>query len=150
MRLFVLLIGLFALSNHLNGQVLNDEFLQQLNRLRSTGCECGQATGPLTFNPILASSARSFAKDMVDYDYFSHSDRRGGDVADRIDASGYKWLLVGENLGINQESVEEILYDWKMSLSHCKMMMDARFTEAGIARYGHIWVLHLGLPNEED
>lgn len=146
MKFWVAFIFLTSTIHSTFCQSLNDNFLSALNEIRQSGCQCARPAGPLKFHPLLASSALAFATDMVNYDYFDHADRQGRDVAGRIDEIGYRWMSVGENLGINQKTVAEIIQDWLDSPSHCRMMMDPTFTEAGIARYKNVWVLHLGKP----
>jgi uncharacterized protein YkwD len=37
---------------------------------------------------------------MATYNYFSHTDRQGHQVWDRLDAAGIDWSWCGENLGL--------------------------------------------------
>ncbi len=119
-------------------------FLKELNQLRAQGCYCGSPASPVTYNLKLNRSANSYAHKMSTMGFFSHSDENGHNVVERVEAVGYKWKAVGENLGIGQSDVKEALKDWIESESHCKMLMDPKFEEIGLGRYQKIWVLHLG------
>ncbi|MDX1686079.1 MAG: CAP domain-containing protein [Saprospiraceae bacterium] len=145
-KIYVVL--LFTIPVWIFGQSLNDQFLTKINDLRSHGCYCGDPVGRLTFNSLLRESAFAYAKEMAQNGYFSHTDRSGGNVARRVDATGYRWLSVGENLAINQDNIAEVFEDWLNSPEHCWMMMDGRFLEMGLARYENTWVLHMGRPEE--
>ena len=119
-------------------------FLKELNQLRARGCYCGSPAPPVVYHPKLNQSATAYAQKMSSQGFFSHTDEHGQNVVDRVEATGYSWKVVGENLGTGQNDVKEALKDWIESESHCKMMMDPKFEEIGLGRYQKIWVLHLG------
>ena len=101
-------------------------------------------THPLTWNDTLTESARRHAADMDTYNYFGHRSRAGEDIGDRLDAIGYKWQYVGENLAEGQKTFEEALTDWLESSSHCTMLMNPDMKEMGMAKVGKYWVHHFG------
>ena len=122
--------------------------LAKVNKLRTEGCKCGRKrmkpTHPLTWNETLTLSAERHASDMDRYNYFGHRSRSGADIGDRLDAIGYKWQYVGENLAEGQDSFEEALTDWLESDSHCRMLMNPDMKEMGMAKIGKYWVHHFG------
>ena len=124
--------------------------LDRINTLRAEGCYCGNdympSTGPLTWNETLQLSAFSHAKDMFDNDFFSHISPDGKDVGQRVKSFGYNWRVVGENIGEGQFTFDEVFDDWVKSTSHCKMMMDSRVREMGVAKYKRFWVQHFASP----
>lgn len=94
---------------------------------------------------------------MAEQAFFDHVDPEGHTVAQRSTAAGYRWRVIGENLAAGQPALVEALHDWLASPSHCRNLVDARFTEFGLARvssayptdpYGVYWVLVLGRPRE--
>lgn len=127
-----------------------DMILSNVNRIRTTGCFCGEdyapPTHPLKWNKTLHRSALLYARDMSRNNYFSHYSQDGKDVGERLLDIGYHWLVIGENLGVGQKTLKEVLQDWKDSPSHCKMLMDPRVVETGLARHGKYWVQHFGKP----
>lgn len=125
-----------------------DYILNKVNSLRASGCYCNnkymKPVGPLRWDKKLYRSALEHAKDMSRNDYFSHFSKRGEDIGDRLDLHGYNWQVAGENLGEGQHHFSEVLRDWKESFSHCKMLMNPKVEDMGVAKYGKYWVQHFG------
>lgn len=108
----------------------------------------------LQWNPMLAETARRHSESMATEGYFNHVDSHGRTVGARARAVGYRYRVVGENLAAGHASIEEAIRGWLLSASHCRNLIDARFTEFGIARvqsphpndrYGAYWTLVLGV-----
>jgi len=122
--------------------------LKKVNNIRENGCFCDEtympSTGPLVWNETLYKSALGHAKEMSRYNYFAHYSVDGKDIGDRLDRYGYNWQIAGENLGEGQKSFDEVLRDWQRSKSHCKMLMNPKIREMGVARHGRFWVQHFG------
>lgn len=125
-----------------------DYALQKVNEIRSQGCYCGSEymapTDTLEWNNVLERTAFRHAREMSRYNYFSHKSRDGKDIGQRLDEAGYKWQYAGENLAEGQKSFNETISDWLESKTHCKMLMNPRMKEIGMARYGKYWVQHFG------
>lgn len=109
----------------------------------------------LAWNPLLAETARRHSASMASEHYFDHVDRQGRTVGARARAAGYRYRVVGENLAAGHVSIDEAVGGWLLSPSHCRNLIDARFTEFGIAQvpssdptdpYRTYWTLVLGLP----
>jgi len=109
----------------------------------------------LRWNPLLAKAARAHSESMATEGYFDHVDSRGRTVGARAREAGYRYRVVGENLAAGHPSIEEAIRGWLLSDSHCRNLIDPRFTEFGIARvtspngddrYGAYWTLVLGMP----
>lgn len=109
----------------------------------------------LSWNPRLADAALRHADAMARTRLFDHVGADGSTVRERVDATGYRWQLVGENLAAGHTRLEEAVVDWLNSPSHCAALLDARYTEFGLARidsdspsdaYGTYWTLVLGRP----
>ncbi len=124
------------------------EMLNAVNAIRIEGCQCGNKRMPpvskLKWNEKLERSALSHASDMAKHRYFSHYSRKGEDVGKRVDKFNYNWLVVGENIAEGQRNFQEAMQDWLKSPSHCKMIMDPKVDEMGIAKSGRYWVQHFG------
>ena len=52
----------------------------------------------------------------------------------------YFYHVALENLGRGQNSVDEILNDWKASIQHHRNLLDERINEIGVGFYGGYWV----------
>lgn len=109
----------------------------------------------LQWNPLLTKTAQRHAESMAHEGYFDHVDSQGRTVGARARAAGYHYRVVGENLAAGHRSIEEAIRGWLLSASHCRNLIDPRFTEFGIARvdsrnaddrYGAYWTLVLGMP----
>lgn len=122
--------------------------LSEVNELRRTGCMCGSEYMPpvkeLVWSAPLERAAWEHAVDMFRNDFFDHSSSDGSTLADRVDATGFKWSIIGENICWGYYSVEDAVNGWKNSPDHCHNMMDPRFRIMGAARQGSYWVLDLG------
>jgi uncharacterized protein YkwD len=161
MRKFILgtiltTIGLIALSSFAQPKADNNfkqEFLETINRTRTTGCKCGRTkmppAPPLVWNDILEDAAMAHAKDMSKRKYFSHTGKDGSSSSDRIMAAGYKFdgyrsFMAGENIAFGQESIAEVMAGWFKSEGHCKNLMNPGFKEIGVAQYDNYWVQEFG------
>jgi uncharacterized protein YkwD len=158
-------------------KALAAEAARLLNDLRERPVQCGidDAAAPadaqprlaslddaaarprLAWNPQLAHAAEDHAQAMAEQAFFDHVDPEGHTVAQRSTAAGYRWRVIGENLAAGQPALIEALRDWLASPSHCRNLVDARFTEFGLARvtsayptdpYGVYWVLVFGRPRD--
>jgi len=148
----VVIVFSFELGNaqrpSTNLGVTEKYILYKINTLRAKGCRCsGKRMKPahaLTWNKTLEKSALLHAKEMHKYNFFGHHSIYGKDIGDRLDALGYKWQYVGENLATGQKSFDEAMRDWIKSPSHCKMLMNPNMREVAISKYGKYWVQHFG------
>lgn len=109
----------------------------------------------LRWNPLLAQAAARHAGSMARTRLFDHVGPDGTTVRERVNATGYRWQLIGENLAAGHAAIEDAVEDWLQSRSHCAALLDARYTEFGLARiesdspndpYGVYWTLVLGRP----
>src|SRR5690606_12028464 len=73
---------------------LEFQILDIVNQRRAEGANCGASgyfppVGPLQMDSSLRCSARMHSKDMVDRDYFSHTNPEGDGPRPRMEAAGY-------------------------------------------------------------
>jgi len=110
---------------------------------------------PLRWNPQLGEAAARHGDAMARTRLFDHVGADGSTVRERVDATGYRWQVIGENLAAGHPRLEEAVVGWLRSRSHCAALLDPRFTEFGLARtestspndaYGTYWTLVLGRP----
>jgi uncharacterized protein YkwD len=104
---------------------------------------------PVGTNAKLDTAAQTYADHLAADGAFGHTD--GSTLDQRIDATGYGYQWVGENLGMGQTSPWGVVHDWMHSADHRGNLLDGRFTEAGvgIARRADgqlVWCLDLGQP----
>lgn len=124
------------------------DILDLVNAIRSEGCQCGDDYMPpvpaLSWDETLERTALEHAREMEKFNFFSHRSRDGADVGERLDARGYRWQYAGENLAEGQKSFRETLNDWIESPTHCRMLMNPKMKDMGLARFGKYWVQHFG------
>jgi uncharacterized protein YkwD len=132
--------------------------LRIVNQYRAAGASCGSRgsfapTAALTINAKLTSAAYAHSSDMAANDYFSHDSQDGRSMVDRINATGYAWSTVGENIAAGYFSVQSAVDGWMASDGHCANLMNPRFTEFGLAcarntasTYRIYWTQDLGRP----
>lgn len=132
--------------------------LRIVNQYRASGATCGTRggfapAGALAINHRLVSAAYGHSRDMADNDYFSHDSLDGRSMVDRVNASGYAWSTVGENIAAGYATVQRVVDGWMASEGHCANLMNPRFTEFGLAcarneasTYRIYWTQNLGRP----
>jgi uncharacterized protein YkwD len=129
------------------------DFLEEINRVRKKGCNCGTTymppVAPLTWNDMLAKAALSHAQDMDSRNYFTHESKDGRTPFNRIENAGYthdgfKSFVAGENIAQGQQTIAEVMAGWFKSEGHCRNLMNADFKEVGVAEYNTYWVQDFG------
>jgi uncharacterized protein YkwD len=134
--------------------------LARVNQVRATGAQCGTSgtfgpAGPLVWNELLTQAAAAHSQDMSTGNYFSHTSQDGRTLAQRINATGYAWVLLGENIAAGQRTVDSVMDAWMGSPGHCANVMKPEFTEMGVAcvprasasnTYATYWSMELARP----
>lgn len=140
-----------------NAGAVSAHVLSLLNDARSRARRCGSqffsAARPLMLNPQLGRAAQQHSQEMADYSFMEHKGHDGSTPADRVTQAGYRWTTVGENVAAGQGTVEEAVAGWLASAGHCANIMDAGFSEMGVAAavnrrddYHVYWTLSLAAP----
>ena len=133
--------------------------LARINQVRAAGATCGTrgsyapATA-VTWAPLLTQSGEGHSRDLATLNYFSHTSADGRDLADRVNATGYAWNTLGENIAAGFASVNLVMDGWTASDGHCANLMNPDFTEVGMACvpgatgsvYNTYWTMDLGRP----
>lgn len=70
---------------------------------------------------------------MAQKNYFAHTGLDGRTPAQRADDARYIWSNVGENIAVDQRSVEEVMNGWTYSSGHCQNLMNPNFREIAVA-----------------
>ena len=135
---------------------LENEILQIVNQHRAEGANCGSAgsfgpAGPLTMNPALRCAARVHSQDMVDRNFFDHTNPSGESPFQRMGQAGYNYSTAGENIAAGNSTAAATMQQWMDSDGHCGNIMNPSFTEIGVGyypggQYGHVWTQTFGAP----
>jgi uncharacterized protein YkwD len=133
--------------------------MARINQWRASGADCGSqgrfaATTALAWSDALAQAAAGHSQDMATHNFFSHSSFDGRTLSQRIDAAGYDWSSIGENIAAGQASVASVVDGWVASPGHCANLMNPGFTQVGLAcvrgsasnTYATYWTMDLARP----
>ncbi len=120
-----------------------NEIFDSINRERRK-----KGLGELAWDARLAQLARAYSKKMAKDSFFSHWDRDGKSVVERVTASNIKdWNKIGENLFYCEgygDFDELAVRGWMNSPDHRRNILDRQFTTTGIgiaqSRDGKIYI----------
>jgi uncharacterized protein YkwD len=120
-----------------NARAVADRVLVLANEARSRSRRCGgqpfAAAPPLKLVGALSDAAREHAKDMAKHSVLAHEGTDGSTPAMRVTRERYAWRIVGENVASGPTSADEVMAGWLESPHHCENLMNARYTDMGIA-----------------
>ena len=156
---WVLLAGEFAPARGLDEVSLATRMLVLVNEARAQGRHCGgqyfPAARPVVWNEALARAARAHSEDMARNNYFGHTSRDGRSPSDRVERAGYNFRGTAENIAAGQMSPEAVMAGWISSPGHCANLMDADYTDMGVAlassrqsQMGAYWTQEFGVADE--
>jgi uncharacterized protein YkwD len=130
--------------------------LAAINQRRAAGASCGSrgtfaAAAPLRWSSLLAAASAAHSTDMATLNYFSHTSADGRSMSDRVNATGYTWASLGENIAAGYPGIDSVVEGWMRSEGHCANIMNPDFDEMGLAcvpgasgsRYGQYWTQNL-------
>ncbi len=111
----------------------------------------------LTVNSKLTTAAYNHSQDMALKDYFSHTGLNGSTPATRVEAVGYTYSNVGENITAGPTTPADAVKTWMGSPEHKANILDCTFTETGLGyyylqndtgakNYNHYWTQVFGTP----
>ncbi len=110
---------------------------------------------PLRRSESLSQSARYHAKDMCNFNYFSHTsqDGNGNTVCSAFSRIGafYTWAAAAENICAGYGNPAAAFSAWVQSSGHLANMLSSNVYEIGVGyasatgiTYGNRWVMNLG------
>ncbi len=133
--------------------------LARANAARAAGADCGTAgrfaSAPaLRWNVQLAAATDGHAQDMAAVGEISHTGSDGRTMRERVDAAGYAWSALGENVAAGEPTVERAIDGWLASSAHCANILNPKFKDIGVAcvvgapgaRYRSYWAMTLAAP----
>lgn len=96
-----------------------------------TNIERGKAgLSPLAFNSKLAAAAQKHSHNMAMQDFFDHRQMK-----ERVEAEGYRYSLIGENLTVGNPTPEAAIQSWMNSQGHRENILNPNFRELGVGYY---------------
>lgn len=111
--------------------------LARINQLRAAGANCRGGgnfapTGALSWSPLLTQAAEAHSQDMVAKNFFSHTGSSGSSLTDRVNATGYAWSSLGENIAAGYPGIDKVMDGWIASDGHCANLMNPAFDQVGL------------------
>ena len=137
-------------ENNNDNQLDKEKILLLVNEAREKGCKCGSedmpAVEPIKWNDKLEEAAQKHSDWMNKEDNLDHTGENGSSVGDRISETGYTFSTWGENIAWNYPNEEAVVEGWLESDGHCKNIMNASFTEMGVAKSDAYWTQVFATP----
>jgi uncharacterized protein YkwD len=157
-RAWIVLAVPFAPPAARDAGSVSQRVLALVNEARAQPRRCGwrrfKAAPPLALSGTLQRAASAHARDMAARQKMSHSGSNGSTPAERATRAGYRWRFVGENIAAGQPTPEAVVAEWLESPQHCANLMDADYTEMGVAfvtakegTAGIYWAQVFGAPS---
>jgi len=129
-----------------NGRNAIQQVVGLVNQVRSRA-----GLTPLTVNPQLTQAAMGHAQDMAQNDFLSHTGSNGSTMQSRVEATGYSWAALGENVAAGQPDPQSVMRSWMGSEGHRANILNPDFTEIGVgyqtngnSTYTHYWAQVFG------
>lgn len=88
--------------------------------------------GPLATNAKLSTAARTYSDTMARSGVMSHTGPDGSTMAGRVEAAGYQWSRLGENIARGQADADAVMNAWMNSSGHRANILNCDFREIGI------------------
>ena len=112
--------------------------LARINQHRAAGANCRTRgsfapAAALRWDNLLTRAADAHSRDMQANNFFSHTGSNGSSLSQRVDATGYAWSSVGENIAAGYPGVTAAVDGWMASDGHCANLMNPNFDEFGLA-----------------
>jgi uncharacterized protein YkwD len=87
---------------------------------------------PLTLDNTLVQVARYKSNNMIQNNFFSHTNLDGTKWTNWLQTIGYKYTTSGENIAYNTSDPVELFTQWWNSPGHRANMMNSSYTKVGI------------------
>ena len=93
----------------------------------------------LTPNPILMATAQAHSEDMALHHFFAHTSSTGQTPAQRIQAAGYHWAAVAENIAAGYPTPQSVVATWfdetPPNDPHRANILNCRLHDVGVGYY---------------
>lgn len=108
----------------------------------SAGCS------PLTANDRLTRAADDYSDVMASSGVMSHTGPDGSTMTTRVEAAGYQWSTLGENIARGQADAASVMDSWMNSPGHRANILNCSFEELGVGVHfgdgGPWWTQNFG------
>lgn len=100
-------------------QITNDERAK-------AGCN------PLKASALLTQASQAHTDWMAATKTMSHTGLNGSTMQSRVEATGYRWSSLGENVAMGYSDAASVMKGWMGSSGHRANILNCKFTEIGI------------------
>ncbi|MDA4890418.1 CAP domain-containing protein [Streptomyces sp. MPA0124] len=87
---------------------------------------------PVTANDRLTRAADDYSDVMASSGVMSHTGPDGSTMASRVEAAGYRWSTLGENIARGQADAASVMDSWMNSPGHRANILNCSFKELGV------------------
>jgi uncharacterized protein YkwD len=121
------------------------EIVRLVNEERaSAGCR------PVTLEDRLTEAAQDYTDVMARSGVLSHTGPDGSTMAGRVEAAGYQWSTLGENIAVGQRTAAAVMDAWMHSEGHRANILNCSFEQIGVgvntSSNGPWWTQDFGTP----
>ncbi|MFF7736538.1 CAP domain-containing protein [Streptomyces sp. NPDC007984] len=103
---------------------------------------------PLTANDRLTRAADDYSDVMARSGVMSHTGPDGSTMTTRVEAAGYQWSNLGENIARGQADAASVMKSWMNSPGHRANILNCSFKELGVGVHfgdgGPWWTQNFG------
>ncbi|MGW6293853.1 CAP domain-containing protein [Streptomyces sp. NPDC055058] len=103
---------------------------------------------PLTANARLTRAADDYSDVMAASGVMSHTGPDGSTMTTRVEAAGYQWSTLGENIARGQADAASVMKSWMNSPGHRANILNCSFKEIGVGVHfgdgGPWWTQNFG------
>ncbi|MDX2646159.1 CAP domain-containing protein [Streptomyces sp. PA03-1a] len=122
-----------------------EEIVRLVNEERaSAGCR------PVTLEDRLTEAAQDYTDVMARSGELSHTGPDGSTMAGRVEAAGYQWSALGENIAVGQRTAAAVMDAWMHSEGHRANILNCTFEQIGVgvntSSNGPWWTQDFGTP----
>ncbi|MCS6879762.1 MAG: CAP domain-containing protein [Oscillochloridaceae bacterium] len=155
-RIFVPFIKAVGGSQASDNQSIANQVLALVNAERArAGCQ------PLSLEPRLMQAAQRHSEDMAVNNFFGHVGSNGSTLVQRVNAVGYPWSALAENVAAGYPTAEAVMAGWMSSEGHRRNILNCRYVHIGVGYvyqaddtplpgaqlpYYHYWTEVFGTP----
>ncbi|MFJ4246457.1 CAP domain-containing protein [Streptomyces iakyrus] len=103
---------------------------------------------PVTANDRLERAADDYSDVMASSGVMSHTGPDGSTMTTRVEAAGYRWSTLGENIARGQADAASVMTSWMNSPGHRANILNCSFKELGVGVHfgdgGPWWTQNFG------
>ena len=94
---------------------------------------------PLLWDDRLAAVAQAHSVDMVERNFFDHTNPDGLSPFDRMKNAGINYWYAAENIAAGQRTPEAVINAWMNSTGHRNNILSENLTHIGVGFYEYYW-----------